>query len=263
MRPAMTRRMMMLALLAWACTAAPAVSAASPPVDDAATAQALAQAETRGREMFEHDLAAERATDALLKKRMRGDSRVRGWITEPKDNRYEVSMIGEGAVVLYRATTDARGNLAGATEALAVPAAPTPYQAGAAAARTLAMQSRIDACAKRYNSVVLPAPGATTDAWTVYLLPATTDPAAVPLGGSYRFDIAEGRITSQRAFTRSCIQLKRAPRNAAMIVTHMLDPTPTEVHVFWSLWARSPLYVTTGEDVIWKIEDGRIHRVQD
>lgn len=263
----MQRRTGTLALLAWLCITSPAVSAATvagaSPAEDADTAQAIAQAESLGRQMFEHDLAAERATDALLESSMRGDSRVQGWVTERHDDRYQVSMLGEGAVVLYQATTDARGNLAGATKVLAVPVPPTAYQAGAAAARTLALGSRYDACAKTYNSVVLPVPGTATDAWTVYLLPATTDPAVVPLGGSYRFDIAHGRITSQRAFTNSCIQLQRAPRGAAMIVGHLLDPTPTEVHVFWSLWARSPLYVSTGEGMVWKIEDGRIDRVQD
>lgn len=47
------------------------------------------------------------------------------------------------------------------------------------------------------------------------------------------------------------------------MVTHLLDPTPTEVHVYWSLWARTPMFVATGEDAIWKIENGRIHRVED
>ncbi len=257
----------MLGLLAWLCAASPAVSgnARTPaaPADDVGTAQAVAQAEARGRQMFEHDLAAERATDALLEQGMRGDTRVRGWITEQRGSHYEVSMIGDGAVVLYRAATDAQGRMTGATETLDVPAAPTTYQAGAAAARALALNSAFDACAQTYNSVVLPAPGTAADAWTVYLLPATTDPAVVPLGGTHRLDIAHGRIVSRRAFTHSCIQLKRAPPGAAMFITHLQDPTPTEIHVFWSLWARSPLYVSTGKDVIWKIEDGRIRRMQD
>jgi len=90
----------------------------------------------------------------------------------------------------------------------------------------------------------------------------------VPLGGSHRLDIVGGEITASRAFTRSCIQLNRAPSTrganvSAMMVTHMLDATPTEAHVYWSLWARTPMVVVTGEDAIWEIENGRIRRIEN
>jgi hypothetical protein len=101
--------------------------------------------------------------------------------------------------------------------------------------------------------------------WTVYLLPGTTSPTIVPLGGSHRLDMADGRITASRGFTRSCIQLSRAPSTrgakvVGMMVTHLLDPTPTEVHVYWSLWARTPMFVATPNDEVWQIEEGRIRR---
>lgn len=99
--------------------------------------------------------------------------------------------------------------------------------------------------------------------WAAYLLPGTTQHGVVPIGGSYRLDLdaAGERILKQRPFTRTCIALDsprsdRSMKAVAMMVTHLLDPVPTEVHVFWSLWARQPMYVATSEGN-WLIEDGK------
>ena len=95
--------------------------------------------------------------------------------------------------------------------------------------------------------------------WIVYLLPGTTKQGIVPIGGSYRLelDAAGDRVVTQRGFTRSCITLENPPDSAAMMITHLLDPRPTEVHVFWSLWAGKPMFVGTSTG-LWKIEDGRV-----
>lgn len=240
--------------------------AQTPPSSATETADALAKAEQLGRTIFLHDLAAERATDALVAQHraFRKDKRVRGWITEEHDGRYRVSYIDAAPAVLYRVEVLSDGSIDGPVEVLPAPAALSPYEAGAASARNLAMTAQVASCAKTYNSVVLPGGD---DRWTVFLLPGTTSPTAVPLGGSHRLEIAGGQITASRGFTRSCIQLNRAPpmhgaKVAAMMVTHMLDATPTEAHVYWSLWARTPMVVVTGEDAIWEIENGRIRRIE-
>lgn len=226
------------------------------------TQVALARAEALGRALFVHDLAAERATDALMahKSSLRDDKRVRGWITESHDDTVIVSIIDATPAVLYRVTVDADGAILGTPEVLAEPAALSTFEAGAAQARRAAMNSEIATCAPNYNSVVLPSeesPGH----WVVYLLPGTFDPEVVPLGGSYRLEVADGKVTNIRPFTNTCIQLRRGPQVAAMTITHLLDPTPTEVHVYWSLWARTPLYVSTDNNLSWKIGNGRISRV--
>lgn len=190
---------------------------------------------------------------------------MRGWITEEHDGRFRVSYIDATPAVLYRADMAPDGALIGKVEVLAEPAPLSAYEAGAAAARALAMTAQVMQCARNYNSVVLPQG---EDRWAVYLLPGTTLPNVVPLGGSHRVDIAGGKITASRGFTRSCIQLDRAPPAqrttvVGMMITHLLDPTPTEVHVYWSLWSRTPMFVATGEDAIWKIENGRIQRIED
>ncbi|EKT4087405.1 TPA: hypothetical protein QDZ99_001815 [Stenotrophomonas maltophilia] len=257
-----------LAALLSMAPAAHAITASDPPHESrqAATATAdadIARIESLGRSLFEHDLAAERATDALVAKGMRKDDRVAGWVTEQRDNRYVVSILGGDSSVLYRVVTDDKGTLAGPVQTLSPPEPLSPYEAGAAAARALALSSKFQACSKNYNTVVLPNVDGTANAWSVYLLPGTFDPAAVPLGGSHRVEIADEKITSSRPYTLSCITLQRPPRKGAMMVTHLLDPTPTEVHVYWSLWARAPLFVSTAKDVIWKIENGHISKVVD
>ena len=53
-------------------------------------------------------------------------------------------------------------------------------------------------------------------------------------------------------------------RPMGMMVTHLLDPQPTEIHVFISLNTDSPLYVGTTENrYLWKVSKGRISLVSD
>ena len=103
------------------------------------------------------------------------------------------------------------------------------------------------------NSVVVP--GATPAApISVYLLSPQTDPATFPLGGHHRFDVQEGKVIAQRAFTRSCIDLKVKGGSAvANAVSHILDKLPTEIHAFAVHSTRMPLGVGV---------DGRVFYIQ-
>jgi len=43
------------------------------------------------------------------------------------------------------------------------------------------------------------------------------------------------------------------------MISHLLDPVPTEVHVFFGLWAETPLYVTTVPNrKVWLVDSGKI-----
>jgi hypothetical protein len=55
--------------------------------------------------------------------------------------------------------------------------------------------------------------------------------------------------------------LNRGRDTSAMMITHILDPIPTEAHVHWNLWAATPLFVAT-EAGVWAVEDGRIRAVK-
>lgn len=242
------------------------------PVGDAQVTKALLDAEATGRAIYLHDQAAAVASDAVTGiESFREDGkrgRLGGWITEQREEGIVVTFVSSEPVprARYRATVSADGRVVGDAFALAEPAALTEYELRAAHARTTASTATFEPCSRTYNTVVLPAAN-DASGWNVYLLPGTTQPGVVPIGGSYRLDIdASGEnIIKQRPFTRTCIALERPPEDkaretVALVITHLLDPTPTEVHVFWSLWARTPLYVATSEGN-WLIEAGRISLV--
>lgn len=83
----------------------------------------------------------------------------------------------------------------------------------------------------------------------VYFLTRQTEENSFPFGGHYEVDVsARGRVTNARAFTNSCITMtKRAPgddgKPAMMLITHPLDPVPTEVHVFEQYYVGGPAVV--------------------
>lgn len=231
---------------------------------DAQVAQAILDAEATGRAIYLHDQAAAVATDAVMKlKAFRQDGKrgqLAGWITEQRDEGIVVTFLSSESIprARYRATVASDGRVTGEVEALEEPAALSSYELGAARARATAATAKFEPCSKTYNSVVL-RDDREGGGWIAYLLPGTTQHDVVPIGGSYRLDLdATGeKVVGQRGFTRSCIVLEN-PRDAvAIMITHLMDPVPTEVHVFWSAWARKPMYVGTSQGG-WKIENGRI-----
>ncbi|MDV0440476.1 hypothetical protein [Xanthomonas sacchari] len=254
-------RLILTAILALACTSVHAdepLPAALSPADEAAK---IASAQTVGSAIYLHDQAASVATDAVLAvPEFRRDKRVRGWVTEQQGADIVVTFLDSTPAAIYRvAVTNGK---AGSVKALEAPVALTAYEAGAAQARAAATTAQFERCAKKYNSVVLPGKSPEED-WVVYLLPATTKNNVVPIGGTYRFSVKDARVVSQRAFTRTCIVLETGPKVEALMITHLLDPVPTEAHVFWSLWARKPIYVATAPaGTIWTVQGDQIRLVE-
>lgn len=258
--------MTMLVLLVWSLGAfAERVETVEPLSDsERVTIQA---AESLGEQAFRHDRAAWHATDALRKLRtFRRDRRVQGWITQAGDAGITVTFVGGGEgepLALYRATILESGTLLGEPVVLKSPQPLDEYEGSAARARALALGLPFEACGKNYNTIVLPN-DAGGSKWIVYLFPGTTKNDVVPLGGSFRVDVDLSNDTSTlRAYTRSCIELQNDPRAVGLMVTHLMDPVPTEVHVFWNLWANKVLYVGTSQGgALWVLEGGRIRLVQ-
>ena len=228
-----------------------------PPDQEAA---ALKAAETTGLAIYRHDQAAAVATDAAFKLRQfKKDKRIKGWITEEQSDQIVVTFIDQTPTALYRVAVSKDG-VAGPVTALETPVALTPYEAGAAAARAVALASKFQPCSENYNSVVLPSSNAS---WVVYLIPGTTKNNVVPIGGTYRVNVSGSNVVSQRGFTRTCIALQTDPRAVGLMITHLLDPIPTETHVFWSLWAKKPMYVATPPNgTIWVVEGNKIRLVE-
>lgn len=227
---------------------------------------ALKAAEERGMQIYVHDHASAIVSDAVLPL-MTATARkyVQGYVTEEKAGAIVVTFYGKGEgdrlYAWYRAAVGPDGLLFGKVSQYEVPQALSEYEERAVAARQTGMKYEFRLCAQNYNSVVLPKP----DGWQVYLLPGTTANNVVPLGGSYRVDTdVTGRtMTASRAFTRTCIDLQKPAGTEALTLSHLLDPQPTETHVFWQLWSRQPIYlVTTQNSLIWSIEKGRIRFVE-
>lgn len=262
----MFRNMTMLVLLVWSLGAFAERAETVDPLSDSERIS-IAVAENLGSQAFRHDRAAWHATDALRKLRtFRRDRRVQGWITQAGEEGITVTFIGAGEgqpLALYRATLLETGALQGEPVVLKTPQPLGEYERSAARARALALDLPFEACGKNYNTIVLPN-DADGSKWIVYLFPGTTRSDVVPLGGSFRVDVDLSDETSTlRAYTRSCIELQNDPRAVALMITHLMDPVPTEVHVFWNLWANKALYVATSQNgALWALERGRIRLLQ-
>ena len=223
---------------------------------------ALKAAEERGLQIYIHDHAASIVSDEvvpLMTSTVR--QRVKGYITEAKGGVIVVTFYGrgegDGLYAWYRAAVGPDGRLFGTVSQYEVPQALSEYEEHAANARETGMNFEFQPCAQNYNFVVLPKPGG----WQVYLLPGTTQDDVVPYGGTYRVDTdATGRImTANRAFSKSCISFRTNADTKALTVSHLLDPQPTEAHVFWQLWSGHSIYlITTQNSLIWPINEGRI-----
>jgi hypothetical protein len=243
-----------------------------PPQEEQA---ALRSAEATGLTIYKHDHAAAVASDALgALGILKSEKRARGWITESQGEGILVTFIGgdanEAPRALYRVGVSKAGEVTEPPQELKVPQALTEFESGAAAARLFAAKYSFQPCAERYNTVVLPSDSSPTPNWVVYLIPGTQDALRIPLGGAHRLELdATGEhLINERGFTRSCVVLgdpKADPKHrpVMLVATHLLDPVPTEIHVFWNLWVGIPLDILTPPNgTVWNISKGHISLVR-
>jgi hypothetical protein len=113
------------------------------------------------------------------------------------------------------------------------------------------------------NTAVLPREHA-TDPDIVYFMTAQVDTPLYPLGGHFRFMVRDGKIVEKRAFTKACANLSDVGEDGKkikqVILTHLLDPVPTEIHVFTMLSMHLPIGVSTTENgMLWAIENKNGH----
>lgn len=104
---------------------------------------------------------------------------------------------------------------------------------------------------------------------SVYVLSSTTETHMYPAGGHYRFDFdANGKLTGERRFMNSCVNIDFTPKGGetpkAFVLTHLLDPQPTEIHAFVSRNVPIRLMIaTTSNHALWDIVSGHIKYLQD
>lgn len=235
--------------------------------------QAVAAAEQTGRLLQRLDRAAWIATDEFGADRHARKLRksTRGWITEPVDTGTLVSFFDASDPPNKVYTVEVQSSGAIGNAGAASDASFTEEQLSLIRARQAAIKQTFLACSQDYNSVVY----RDGDSIRVYLMPGTRKPGIFPAGGHHLFvyDATGRTLQSQRDFTKSCIDLRGAPPGEAvekgdrimgMMITHLLDPQPTEIHVFISLNSDSPLYVGTVENrYLWKVSRGTISLVSD
>lgn len=246
----------------------------APPLTRAEIAQVERTAE-RGRLLVTLARAGILATRDMLSRVSDPESAgIAGWIAEPQGNAVLVTFYAEGAdgerpSAVYRAnvlggrTTSREVFLSGDRPPL------NPVQARMAAARTASESEERTACsAQPFNVLVVPPTGA-DDPVDVYRLSTPSQPGRFPLGGHFRASVApDGTVTESRGFTNACVDVDAPPpaegeQPGPIGVTHLLDPMPTEVHVFLAQLIGRPLLVATGEPYrVWLVTGERIAEIR-
>ncbi|MDY7098881.1 MAG: hypothetical protein SXU28_12145 [Pseudomonadota bacterium] len=217
----------------------------------------------RGLLLRRYDQAAWHATDALREDvKDLGASGIRGWIVNDLEQGLEV--------VFYRPVADrfeavwsgiySEGEVKSRTVHDASQRYLTEAEAALARAGRIPAKEEIQRCSNQpFNTVVMPTGKGDGSLYVYYLVPqASMD--SLPLGGHYRFELRDDKIVGRRKFTNSCFAFdlggkKGKGRPAAVTISHLLDPVPTEIHVFSTYAAQLPIYVmTTQNELIWASE---------
>lgn len=239
---------------------------------------AVREAETRGAEIYAYDQAAWHSTD-----RFQSDLSKRDWTLEKAQQKglmgYIVEPDGDGLLLAsYYGARDGRlfalarywvrdgkvergGFLSDADDSslslLALQLVQTRKQAMASAVE----QKYFRCTSGNVNVVVLP-PRA-DGSIPVYVMSSPVEQGVFPAGGHsrYVFD-GNGKLLSSRPFSNGCVNIgsSNASKQAAGIVlSHLLDPQPTEMHVFISRNVQLPLFViTVGNHDLWEVSKGKV-----
>lgn len=239
----------------------PVIAAAPPPPLTRAQIAQLAAATQRGRLLGVIARAGQVATRDMLTRVSDPDSTgITGWIAESEGNGDAVTFYADGAsgpALVYRVTV-LGGRVVSRAVHLGGERPPlTPLQARMAAARAATDRLDHQACGGQpFNVFVIP-PATPDGPIDVYQISAQTQRGHFPVGGHFRSTVAaDGTVSASRGFTAACLDLvvpelpAGAPAGAParpLAITHLLDPLPTEIHVFLAIWTGRPLVVVADD----------------
>lgn len=223
----------------------------------------------RGNLLYDHDQAAWHTTDVMLEKVPRPRlAEIKGWLVDPG--------AGGGLSVLYYGYDGATpygvfraGYRDGKVVDPVLIAADAPdraltaTQARMVQARKAAMDSNPAACVRKpFNTVVVP-PASETAPVEVYLLTPQVEAGKYPFGLHYQVTVgADGKVASTRPFMMSCMVQPLPANVVASMVSHLLDPMPTEIHVWLARWTGKPVYVMITEpQQLWEVTGTGMRKV--
>ena len=224
-----------------------------------------------GRAIYEKDLVATRATDALFSAGvLPGDGRVRGWVVQRSGPEWVVSFAGEsdsGLELLHEVRFDGFPPKAPRVRS----ASPPEPLAGESATMYRVLQaaeghaSKI--CDSPYNTVVLSARLINEPGWLVYFLAATDQPGVMIAGGHSRVHISDDgqEVFDATPLSRSClISTGKTPSGTKLVgrfFTHIVTDWPLETHVFVSLLHNESFLVMT-KSGSWRVSGNEITLVE-
>ncbi len=239
-----------------------AVPAAAQPSNEAQAAANMA----RGDLLYAYDQSAWHVTDAALKAIPKeAMSSLRGYVVTPVPNGYRTTFYGGTPGNHYRVYTAIWSNRSIVQPELLsadrrVPVTAEEERLIAAKALALSNLADLQKCSSgRLNSAVIPGP-TPQDPVSIYILTPASRANAIPMGGHHRIDVKDGAVVSQRKFTNSCIELERnlpagkQGQPVALMISHLLDPVPTEIHAFAVHSAGLPMYVSTPGGALYSVQ---------
>lgn len=211
----------------------------------------IAQVEADGRLLYRKDQFAARATDLLLGAIDLADyPHFVGWVGYEGEEGFVISFYSrhKGDVSLIADVTF--GDNGSSMVELDQGRKLTDREVSMLNARMAALEEGTSSCSNRFNTVVMPSSEA-DDAWTVYVLAATTNPGVVVAGGHSRVRVSKqtGKVNDVEHLSSSCMVLDKpgakasVPEGSVLVFTHVVTPMPIPVYPYLSLLHKQPLAV--------------------
>jgi hypothetical protein len=213
-----------------------------------------------GRSIYDQDQYASRASDLMLAATAAPPDDARGWVVTHERDAVIVTFVREGADGPHPYARVTFG--AGFSKPTVTGADPDEKLLGETAVMFAALQSaskvEIPHCTELNNAVVLPGTLLGEKGWLVYLMPATTTPGLVLVGGYHRVRVSEDgrKVESVTRLTLDCLTVELT-RDGIPAFTDHKNKVPIETHVFLSLLHKKPMLVGN-QSGLWQVEANRV-----
>lgn len=238
----------------------------SQPRVSAAEQAAIDLALARGRLIYAYDQAAWHGTDDMLAKIEHPETKVRAWIVDGPADAPTLIFFDQDRddphavyVAQFRDGKLTSGRVLGPGDDRTLsPARKAMITARARALEAWQAAKPLYCSDKHPNTVVLP-PERPGGPFLVYVMTPQTETGSYPFGGHFRVEVgADGTVGASRSFTNSCLSIPVSDKDGFVTVTYLLDPVPTEIHVFTAMATQRGVVVVTGADRLWAIDGGTI-----